>query len=212
MSNNEDVDGDLLDLLDQLNDRDAAVEDQIGEYIGQESSEKADQKSDQIAESSGSSDEVINRPEEEAVMTPVDYREYSGAAGLPTELTDQTIAQPPIDTKKYIDRIDDVTDEILSACRNDRKEAQDTIDLLRGEVQKAVNAGNNPARMWVDGLVKAVEVKSNINMTAVKALEASVKTIAALRAGGGINILNQQNVGNGPDLAELLSQPAGDEW
>lgn len=202
---NDDVDEDLLSLLDQLDDRDAAVEDRIGEYIAQETDEdkKVEPKTTEPAQS--------EKPSEEVVMTPVDYREYTGAAELPAELTEQTV-QPPIDTKKYIDRIDTVTDEILSACRNDRKEAQDTIDLLRGEVQKAVNAGNNPSRMWVDGLVKAVEVKSNINMTAVKALEASVKTIAALRAGAGINILNQQNVSNGPDLSELLSQPVNDEW
>ena len=98
-----------------------------------------------------------------------------------------------------------VTDEVLKACRSDRQETQDVIDLLRGQIDNATNANTQPQRMWVDGLVKAVEVKANINSTAVKIMEANARMIAATKA--GINILNQNVQGGQTDLNDVLDQP-----
>jgi hypothetical protein len=62
--------------------------------------------------------------------------------------------------------------------------------------------------MFVDGLVKALEVKSNVNMTAVKALEATAKMIATTKAGSSVQV-NNLNVGpgNSSDLESVLALP-----
>jgi len=114
-------------------------------------------------------------------------------------------ARPVVDLSKYHENLEAVTDEVLKACRSDRQETQDVIDLLRGQIDNATNANTQPQRMWVDGLVKAVEVKANINSTAVKIMEANARMIAATKA--GINILNQNVQGGQTDLNDVLDQP-----
>lgn len=120
--------------------------------------------------------------------------------------------QPP-DSSKYLAKLDSVTDEILEACRSDRQEAQDVIQMLRVEIQKALGLNRDPSRMFVDGLVKAVEVKANINMTAVKVMEANAKMLASLKAGTNVQV-NNQNVnlnGNDVDLERVLNEPMTSE-
>jgi len=63
--------------------------------------------------------------------------------------------------------------------------------------------------MWVDALVKAVEVKAGINSTAVKMVEANVKLLAATQS--GIQINQQINTGASSSLEEILSDPIGDD-
>lgn len=117
-----------------------------------------------------------------------------------------------VDFNKYFDRLDGVTDEILGACRSDRQEVQDTIQLCRGQIDDAIQKGREPARMFVDGLVKAIEVKANVNMTAVKMMEANSKMLAAIKASGGIQVNNQNlSVVNNHDLEQILDQPMTDE-
>jgi hypothetical protein len=63
--------------------------------------------------------------------------------------------------------------------------------------------------MYVDGLVAAVEVKANINMTAVKILEANAKMLAATKAAVS-NVMVNQNVSvgnNDSDLVKILEEP-----
>jgi len=70
--------------------------------------------------------------------------------------------------------------------------------------------------MFIDGLVKAVEVKANINMTAVKMMEANAKMLASMKATTSVQV-NNQNVsvtGNDHDLERILDEPmnADDEF
>lgn len=109
----------------------------------------------------------------------------------------------------YLEKIDGVADEVLQACRSDRQEAQDVINMLRNQCDQAHQKNQLPARMYIDGLVKAVEVKANINTNAVKAMEAVAKMIAATKAGIMVNNNNLQV--SGSELDEILShQPTGD--
>ena len=111
--------------------------------------------------------------------------------------------------RKYLTKLDDVTDEILAACRSDRAEAQEVIQLLRGEINKALQTNRDPARMYVDGLVTAVEVKSNINMSMIKMMEANAKMLASLKAANNLNIKNNINVAssNDKELERILDEP-----
>jgi hypothetical protein len=119
-------------------------------------------------------------------------------------------APRPININKYLDRLDGVTDEVLNACRSDRQEAQEVIHLLRGQINDAIINNKQPSRMWVDGLVKAVEVKSLVNMTAVKIIEANAKILAATKAGSTNVQVNNNNVtvaGTDKDLEKILDEP-----
>lgn len=124
--------------------------------------------------------------------------------------------EPLVDIKKQFEQMDSVAEEVLQGTRADRQEAQDAINLMRTEIDKAITGGHNPSRMYVDNLVKALEVKTTINMTAVKVLEAKAKLLAATKA--GISIQNNTQVNNAnvqqggsDDLVDLLSNPIGPE-
>jgi LEA14-like dessication related protein len=60
--------------------------------------------------------------------------------------------------------------------------------------------------MYIDGLVKAVEVKANINQNAIKMMEANSKMIASMKPGSGTTINNNLQVNNS-ELDEILNNP-----
>ncbi len=122
------------------------------------------------------------------------------------QILEETI--PIVDLRKQFEQFDVVTDEILQGTRSDRQETQDTIVLLRTEVDKAIAAHKDPARMYVDNLVKALEVKATINQTAVKMMEAKAKLLAATKGGVTIQTNIQTNMGSSavdPQLTDLLA-------
>lgn len=185
------LDEDLQELLDELDETEDAV-DQMMEELDQQEDETDD-----------GSEEFEELPDEE-ILRPVDIRELD-VVTTPMESVPSAPVAPTVDVVKYHDRLDQVTTEVLAACRADRQEAQDVIDLLRLQIDDAVNKSQAPQRMWVDGLVKAVEVKAGINATAVKIIEANAKMLAATRA--GVNILNQNIQTGTEDLEDVLSRP-----
>jgi hypothetical protein len=125
--------------------------------------------------------------------------------------------EPPIvDLRQQFEQMDAVTDEVLQAARADRQEAQDVITLCRLEIDKSINSNHNPARMFVDNLVKALEVKTTVNMTVVKIMEAKSKLLAATKAAATINNNTQVNnvnptVGVDSSLIDILATPMGQE-
>lgn len=126
-----------------------------------------------------------------------------------------TPVEPVVDIRKQFEQFDAIAEEVVQGTRHDRQETQDAINLCRGEIQKAVNNGQNPSRMWVDNLTKALEIKATVNLTAIKALEAKAKLLAATKAGiqVGIQNNNQANVSTMADnsLVDLLnSNPLDD--
>ena len=88
-------------------------------------------------------------------------------------------------------------------------EAQEVIILYKSQIEDALTSNRDPQRMYVDGLVQAVEVKSNINLTMVKIMEANAKMLASLKAGSSLNIKNNINVAasNDKELENILDEP-----
>jgi hypothetical protein len=122
--------------------------------------------------------------------------------------TTETNQNSILDLDRFRNQLEIVTDEVLDACRADRQETQDVINLLRSKID---NASGDPPRMYVDGLVKAVEVKSNINQTAVKIIEANAKAIASLKPNIGNQNNIQLNAGVDIQLEELLQKPIDED-
>lgn len=160
--------------------------------------------------------EPNNVPEQVAEIVSEPKQEAQIAAVVPQPIEAQVVvkeepeAPRPVNINKYLDRLDGVTDEVLNACRSDRQEAQEVILLLRSQINEAITNNKQPSRMWVDGLVKAVEVKSLVNMTAVKIIEANAKILAATKAGGTNVQVNNNSVtvaGTDKDLEKILDEP-----
>ena len=120
--------------------------------------------------------------------------------------------EPPIvDLRKQFQQMDEMNEEILQAARADRQEVQDVINVYKNEIDKAVAANAVPSRGYLDNIVKALEVKATVNMTAIKAMEVKVKMLAATKAGVSVNVQNN-NVANAqagstdPGLIDLLNE------
>lgn len=124
-------------------------------------------------------------------------------ATQPPEITGLEL---PVDLEKYRDQLETVTTEVLNATRSDRKEAQDIIDLLRNLV---VNQGSAPSKACVDGLVKAVEVKTNIYQNAIKIMEVNSKFLAATKP--SMNFKQNNLTVSADDLNRVLESTVSGE-
>ena len=120
------------------------------------------------------------------------------------EITNTTNEIEIVDKEKFKHQLSQVTEEVLDAARADRQEAQDVINLCRDKID---GAPNDPPRMYVDGLVKAVEVKSNINQTVVKMIEANVKALTAVKPSIGQQNNTLIHGASGLELERILADP-----
>lgn len=137
----------------------------------------------------------------------------------PTEIIDLTakensaeIQEIGVDVVKIHKKMELVTDDILHSCKKDRSEIQEVIDLMFREIVVDQEAGRNPSRAYTDNLTKLLEVKVNVNMVAVKAMEATAKMISATKV-NAVSLNTQVNVGpnsNQDALKKLLSEPMTD--
>lgn len=115
--------------------------------------------------------------------------------------------EPIADLAKKMQQLEVVTDNILSACESDRAQAQEAIELIKGEIERNLQAQQRPPAAFVEGLIKAIEVKAGINLTAVKIMEANAKMLAATKAGTSVNVNTNNNNLSGVSLTDILSQP-----
>jgi hypothetical protein len=191
------MDDDLQSLLNQL-DIDGSDVDVTPPASNKPSDEKVENEVEQTSP---------EKPNDQATVTSitVDTPTTTGVSEV-QEVADTDVVNH---TKKYLTKLDDVTDEILTACRSDRQEAQEVIILYKSQIEDALTSNRDPQRMYVDGLVQAVEVKSNINLTMVKIMEANAKMLASLKAGSSLNIKNNINVAssNDKELENILDEP-----
>lgn len=149
-----------------------------------------------------------------AVTRPVEFANPEPALKpipIEVQLDNVPVAQAeeavvPNDVAKKLKQLDEVTDNILKACADDRKQAQEAIDLIKGEIEGSIRNNNRPASSYVEGLIKAIEVKAGINLTAVKIMEANAKMLAATKAGTSLTVNNSNSMASA-SLSELLSQP-----
>lgn len=226
-----DIDDDLKHLLDQLSDDDPNQTDNIlpideprqsldrrpidepveeQTMLVEQEQEILDNEPQIIGEADKSETEAEIIPEESSsdALRPVkqNYKRLDETPAL-----EDSQATESTDVLKYLEKMDEVADEVLISCRNDRQEAQDVINMLKSQCDDAHSKDRPPARMYVDGLVKAVEVKANINGNAVKVMEGVAKMIAATKA--GVNIQNNNLSVSGSELDDILSgsEPMGGE-
>jgi|10_taG_2_1085330.scaffolds.fasta_scaffold00044_62 hypothetical protein len=215
VAENEMPDDELQNLLDQLDEPDSLVTDTMESEAGIEeapiepeceaSPEVPTKKKEDTSASSLKASETTIRPVVDELVAS-DARRFDGETKVDTE-EEQQVQNSSL--TKYLERLDDVTDEVLAACRSDRQEAQDVIGIYKKAIEDALTAKAPPARMWVDGLVKAVEVKAGINGNAVKMIEANAKMLAATKGGGTFN--QQINVGGSENLDDVLSQELSED-
>jgi len=208
----EELDDDLKELLDQLDERDEFLptDDELSPEPDEPDEPDEPQPKPKIIKKTkkpakkpviddlDADDPVIKAftGNEEKPLRPIDCSESAIGNILAT-------VSEPIEISRYLEKMDEVSEEVLQACRSDRAEAQDVINMLRAQCDAAHSKNVFPARMYVDGLVKAVEVKANINTNAVKVMEGVAKMIAATKA--GTNIQNNTLQVTGAELDELLS-------
>ncbi len=155
-------------------------------------------------------DDVIeSEPEKKVDIDALESADAGDLADQQLQLVNQQVATESavggVDVNEFFERYDTVTGEILASCRSDRAEVQEVIDLCRERIDDCLQNGRDPARMFVDGLVKAVEVKANVNMTAVKIMDAGARLISAGK--NQINIQNNMAAPSSQDLENLLSEP-----
>lgn len=140
--------------------------------------------------------EQVEKLEPSFILEPVDphkpdaVRDPSKNAELIVESTTHEPETPIFNLREQVDQLNSITEEIIIGTRSDRQETQSVIDLIRNEIDKAITGSREPARMYLDNLVNALGVKSEINMTAVKALETKAKFLAATKAGVVVNTQN----------------------
>lgn len=153
----------------------------------------------ELQEDGGSVDKVEDKPKVQTIST---KSEQAKTDIEPEVVEDKQV----IDLAEYKQKLDALTEEVLNSCRNDRREAQDVINLLRERIE---DSPGHPPRMYVDGLVKAVEVKANISQNAIKMMETNIKFLSSTKPAIQMN----QGIITGTDanLEDLLSQPILDD-
>lgn len=195
------IDDDLKELLDQLDDADIELEpDQYLHKELEQDSPSITADSIDTSEVEPSDSDTLPELDKTNALRPIEDNRRYDSEHLKTESVDQ---EPVVDIARYLDKMEGVADEVLQACRSDRQEAQEVINMLRLQCDQAHSKNQPPARMYVDGLVKSVEVKANINTNAVKVMEGVAKMIAATRA--GLNINNNNVSFSSAELDEILS-------
>ena len=161
-------------------------------------SEELDALFEELDEGSDEPNDAINIPE---VST-------SYKASIVETTIQQPEAEPPVDVLKYHKRLDEVTENVIDACAKDRAEIQEVVDLMFDEIRNDREAGRNPSRGYTDNLTKLLEVKANVNMLAVKIMEANAKMLSATKAGAATTINNNLAVAQGDDyLKRILEEP-----
>lgn len=105
---------------------------------------------------------------------------------------------------------ENVSGEILGTWREDRTQIQEVIDIYLN----VVRAGGDIPRVYIESLVKALEVKANTSITAVKLLDAKTRLLQALKGGTSVMITNNNNNANVAEgeLTKLLTEPLADDF
>lgn len=110
--------------------------------------------------------------------------------------------------QKMQKEFDNISGEILGTWRSDRDQIQEVIDIYLN----VVRGGGDLPRVYVEMLVKALEVKSNTSITAVKLLDAKTRLLQALKGGTSVMIQNNNAVVGDGDLTKLLSEPMSGDF
>lgn len=114
---------------------------------------------------------------------------------------------PVVDISKMFEQMGAVTNDVLQCAKDDRNQAEAAIQLMNNAIEEAHSLGKPASKTYVEGLVKAIEVKANINTTVVKIMEANAKLFAATKSGLNLQINNQNSTVSSDELVNLLNTP-----
>lgn len=116
-------------------------------------------------------------------------------------------AGPTVDLKRMFDRMEEVTQNVLDCAKSDRAQAEAAILMMQDAIETAHNQNKPASKTYIEGLVKAIEVKANVNTTVVKIMEANAKMFAATKSGLQLNINNSNSTVSSDELVNLLNMP-----
>lgn len=115
---------------------------------------------------------------------------------------------PTVDLRRMFDRMENVTENVLECARNDRAQTESAILMMQEAIEAAHSLGKPAGKTYVEGLIKAIEVKASINTTVVKMMEANAKMFAATKSGLQLNINNSNtSTVSSDELVNLLNTP-----
>jgi len=186
MSDPVDVDDAMAELLGDFNE----VQPEPG-VVGSLEAEQTEQAEAEQAEaeqagSLESQTEDLVVPESAEPRPPTESRPPANLADMPQEVYTQFQA---------------VTEEILNNFRADRRQAEAIVQHMWEVVQSQHGAA---AQHYVQALVSALGVKTEVNANAVKILEANAKLLSA---GKGVFINLNTGSGDDQELDQVLSRP-----
>ena len=127
-----------------------------------------------------------------------------------TPALDMPVVAPIIDMAEKSRQVSQVTESVLADCTKDRQQAQDVIDMLMKTARDSIDKFGRVSAELAEQLIKAVQVKSDINANAIKMVDSNIKLIAATKSGNSININNTSTSSINASLTEILSQPHSD--
>lgn len=141
--------------------------------------------------------EEIANESSDVAMRPLDVRRMD--QHIEEKKTETIIRnEEPIELLDYKNKLEEVTEYVLQACKSDREEAQAVLDDLRSRLDQI--SGPAPKSL-VEGIVGIVSVKSAINSNAIKIMDANTKFIVATKTK-----LTQKTVNtSSEELTRLLS-------
>lgn len=202
LDDNDELDDELQGLLDELDERDADKEDLVASTFIQE--DKPTVSVDQPILDRLDELEEINKDDEEFVLRPSkDVRRMTQDDVIVSSTTEETIEPKfSIDVIEYKKQLDIVTHEVLQACRADRQEAQDVINDLKSRMSQT--GGGAAPKALVDGLVKAVEVKANINQNAIRMMDTNAKFLSAIKSVNNTTNNNSVITASAEELKKIL--------
>jgi len=224
MADDSELDEDLQDLLDQLDEQEDFLLDEP--EIPEEPDEPEDPAPTTDATVVAVVDKIVDkivdpiidtlsdgdalRPVDEVAEINDQRRFDSNEDGVDTDIIGTKVVEitnvANEEMQQYLMKMDEVAEEVLGACRSDRAEAQDVINMLKSQCDAAHNVNKSPQRMYIDGLVKAVEVKADINSNAIKVMEGVAKMISATKASTSTENTSMQI--SGAELDKILENQA----
>jgi len=109
-----------------------------------------------------------------------------------------------LDLQKVFEDFEGVSDEVLDAWREDRKQIQRALDQIDNDTTAEMPA--TAIRAMIESKANLLATKINSSIVAVKVLEAKSKLLASIRAPS----LVQNNTMNIGSLSEILSEDIDD--
>jgi len=122
---------------------------------------------------------------------------------VPNPLSDEDENAKKINS--LIKLFSDTANDIIHNYHNDRTQVNDALGYFENEVRVARSNGAKITPAMIEGWVKLLSVKSDINSNSISILDSMAKLLSAAKNNN--LIVNVSNSSTGIDLQALLAQP-----